>query len=82
MTLAEGFLIGLIGGGVGIAAAYAFLSTGNYAISSEGLSIVFKIHQATIIKATGLAIIIGLTSGIYPALQSLRGNLVDKLRNV
>jgi putative ABC transport system permease protein len=81
MTLAEGFLIGLIGGGLGILVAYTFLSTGHFAISSEGLSIVFKIHQITLIKATILAIIIGLTSGIYPALQSLRGNLVDKLRN-
>ncbi|MCH2208280.1 MAG: ABC transporter permease [Lentisphaerales bacterium] len=82
MTLAEGFLIGIIGGGLGILSAYIFLITGNFAISSEGLSIVFTIHQTTIIKAAVLAIIIGLTSGIYPALQSLRGNLVDKLRNV
>ena len=82
MTLAEGFLIGIIGGGLGILSAYLFLKTGHFAISSEGLSIVFSIHTATVIKATILAIIIGLTSGIYPAIQSLRGNLVDKLRNV
>ena len=81
MTLAEGLLIGFLGGGLGILAAYIFLTTGHFAISSEGLSIVFKIHQVTIMKATLLAITIGLISGVYPALHSLRGNLVDKLRN-
>ena len=82
MTLAEGFLIGIIGGGLGILSAYVFLSTGNFAISSEGLSIIFNIHQITVIKASIIAIIIGLSSGIYPAIQSSRGSLVDKLRNV
>ncbi|MCM8532954.1 MAG: ABC transporter permease [Lentisphaeraceae bacterium] len=82
MTLAEGFLIGILGGGLGIASAYIFLTTGHFAISSEGLSIVFSIHTTTVLKAVVIAIIIGLTSGVYPAIQSMRGNLVDKLRNV
>jgi putative ABC transport system permease protein len=80
MTLAEGLLMGVMGGAVGILSAYLFLTTGNFAISAEGLSIVFNIHTRTIIKAGSLALGIGLLSGIYPALHSMRGSLVNRLR--
>ena len=80
MTLAEGLLMGIMGGAVGILSAYLFLSTSNFAISAEGLSIVFNIHTQTIIKAGSLALAIGLLSGIYPALHSMRGSLVNRLR--
>ena len=72
--------MGVMGGAIGILSAYLFLSTGNFAISAEGLSIVFNIHTQTILKAACLALSIGLLSGIYPALHSMRGSLVNRLR--
>ena len=80
MTLAEGLLMGFMGGAIGILSAYLFLTTGNFAISAEGLSIVFKIHTQTVLKASILALSIGLLSGVYPALHSMRGSLVNRLR--
>ena len=81
MTLAEGLFMGLIGAIVGIGSAFAFLNSGNFVISSEGLSIVFNIHTSTILKATLLAAVISLCAGIYPAIISLRGSLVNRLRS-
>ena len=81
MTLAEGLFMGLIGAGIGIGSAFLFLTSGNFAISAEGLSIVFNIHTATITKAAILAGAISLCAGIYPAILSLRGSLVNRLRS-
>ena len=81
MTLAEGLFMGLIGAGIGIGSAFLFLTNGNFAISAEGLSIVFNIHTATITKATILAGAISLCAGVYPAILSLRGSLVNRLRS-
>ena len=73
--------MGLIGAGIGISSAFAFLNSGNFVISAEGLSIVFNIHSATIMKAAILAGAISLCAGIYPAVLSLRGSLVNRLRS-
>jgi len=81
MTLAEGLFMGLIGGFTGIAGAYLFLSSGNFAISAEGLSIVFNIQLETVLKASVLAMIISFVAGIYPAFHSIQGNLVNRLRS-
>ncbi|MCH2176966.1 MAG: ABC transporter permease [Lentisphaeria bacterium] len=82
MTLAEGLLIGAIGGALGCISAWAFLQTGHFALSSEGLSIVFRINPMLIQKAAIIALVLGLISGIYPAIKSMSGNLTDTLRSV
>ncbi|WDE97554.1 ABC transporter permease [Lentisphaera profundi] len=81
MTMAEGLFMGMIGGFVGIGGAYLFLSTGNFAISAEGLSIVFNIQTNTLLKASALAMTISFVAGIYPAFHSVQGNLVNRLRS-
>ena len=81
MTLAEGIVLGVIGGLLGTGLAMWILDAGNFAISAEGLSIVFSVNKDLFIKALTVAIAIGLISGIYPALISVRGRLADKLRS-
>ncbi|MBF0196207.1 MAG: ABC transporter permease [Planctomycetes bacterium] len=80
MTLAEGMIIGLIGGGVGIVVASLIIHYGHFAISSEGISIVFFLSSQTAIKSLGLAAFIGLIAGIYPAMQSVRLSLSSRMR--
>ena len=58
------------------------MESGNFAISSEGLSILFNIDRVLVIKAMAVALIIGVFSGVYPAILSIKGRLADKLRSV
>lgn len=81
MTLAEGVILGTMGGLVGTGLAVWVLKAGHFAISAEGLSIIFSVNQGLIINASMVAIFIGLFSGIYPAILSVKGRLSDKLRS-
>ncbi len=81
MTLAEGVILGALGGLVGAGLASWALVVGNFAISAEGLSIAFSVEKSLIVKAVLVALGIGVFSGIYPAVLSLRGHLADKLRS-
>ncbi|MCM8542766.1 MAG: ABC transporter permease [Lentisphaeraceae bacterium] len=81
MTLAEGIILGVIGGLTGTGLAIWALQAGHFAISAEGLSIVFSVNKDLFIKALVVALGIGLFSGIYPAVLSVKGRLSDKLRS-
>jgi putative ABC transport system permease protein len=81
MTLSEGFILGALGGLLGAGAAVWALKVGHFAISGEGLSILFTVDQALIFKAIIVSLGIGVFSGIYPAILSVRGRLADKLRS-
>jgi putative ABC transport system permease protein len=80
MTLSESILIGVLGGFLGISVASLILHYGHIAISSEGLTIAFSISPQIAIESIVIAIIIGLIAGIYPAMQSVRSSLVQRLR--
>jgi len=80
MTLAEGLILGILGGLVGTGLAMWVLQAGNFAISAEGLSISFQVNKELFTKATAVAVGIGIFSGIYPAVLSVKGRLADKLR--
>ena len=81
MTLAEGLILGVLGGLVGTGLAVWVLQAGNFAISAEGLSIIFSVNKELFVKATIVAVGIGIFSGIYPAILSVKGRLADKLRS-
>ena len=71
----------LAAGGPGGQGARWALQAGHFAISAEGLSIVFNVNKDLFIKALVVALGIGLISGIYPAVLSVKGRLSDKLRS-
>lgn len=81
MTLSEGIFLGLCGGLAGTGLAMWILDSGNFAISAEGLSIVFSVSKDLFLKALTVAVAIGLISGIYPAALAIKGRLADKLRS-
>ncbi|MCM8527723.1 MAG: ABC transporter permease [Lentisphaeraceae bacterium] len=81
MTLSEGIILGIIGGLSGTALAVWALKAGHFAISAEGLSIIFSVSQEQFVNALVVALGIGLFSGIYPAILSVKGRLSDKLRS-
>lgn len=82
MILAEGLILGAIGGLLGTGLAMSILEWGHFSISSEGLSILFQVDAILFFKAFLISLVIGLFSGVYPALISNGGRLADKLRSV
>ncbi len=80
MVLVEGILLGLFGGVVGIVAAAAVMHVGGFALSSEGLSIVFEPTVTVVIQGMGLALAIGLIAGLVPAWIAGRAPIVTALR--
>lgn len=81
MTLAEGIVLGVFGGLLGAGLAVWVLEAGHFAISSEGISIIFNVSKELFVKALIVAVGIGLFSGIYPAVLSVKGKLSSKLRS-
>jgi len=81
MVLCEGILLALGGGVLAIGSSAALLQWGNLAISAEGLSLVFLVEDIRIKEALGLAMAMGLLSGLIPSLSLLRGELVQNLRS-
>jgi putative ABC transport system permease protein len=82
LTLAEGLTVGLIGGILSASLAYLTFSFGHFAISADGLSIVFSMHNSLLVKGIFISLILGIFAGIYPAYMALNGSLVHKLRDV
>lgn len=80
LVLADGVLLGLAGGLVGVGGAWAALWLGAYSISSEGLSIVFLPTPATMLIAIAVAVVLGLGAALLPAWRAARADLVASLR--
>lgn len=83
--LAESLLISLIGGTVGLFLS-SFLqiftiSTLNFQTFSE-LAFSFELTLPTALKSITVALIMGLTGGLLPALRASRMKIVDALRSV
>jgi putative ABC transport system permease protein len=81
MVLCEGILLAALGGGLALAAAAAFLHWGEWSLSAEGLSLVFRLADINLHGVFLLAGLLGIVSGVVPALGMLRGSLVSKLRS-
>jgi ABC-type lipoprotein release transport system permease subunit len=81
--LAESFLLGFIGGAVGLFFAsfmqFITISTVNFQTFSE-LAFKFTLSSSIIIEAMAFALIMGLIGGVLPALRASRMNIVDALR--
>ena len=82
LIVAEGLLLGTIGGLVGVGAALAVLHWGRFSISNEGLSIQMTAGLGVI--ATGLIVsaLLGVLAGLVPAVQASRREITSCFRSV
>lgn len=78
MVLLESACIAIVGGGLGIAVAYALISASGD--PTHGLLPAFFFPTADVIAGIGLVFALGLASGILPAWQAGRLKIVDALR--
>ncbi len=81
--LGEGALMGIVGGLIGCAAAYAVLrwiSIGSAALGPLGLAM--RLPMRLIVETLLVAIFIGVGSGLVPAVAAVRRNIVDSIRAI
>ncbi|PYR95219.1 MAG: hypothetical protein DMF84_01890 [Acidobacteria bacterium] len=78
MVLLESFVIALVGGGLGLALSYTFITlTGD---PTHGLLPAFYFPTPSLIAGVVLVAALGIASGFLPAWQASRLRIVDALR--
>jgi putative ABC transport system permease protein len=78
MVLAESVLIALVGGGLGLALSYLFITGAGD--PTGGLLPAFYFPTPSIVLGVGLVLALGIGSGLLPALQAGRLRITDALR--
>jgi putative ABC transport system permease protein len=78
MVLLESALIAIVGGGLGLALSYTFITLGGD--PTHGLLPAFYFPTHAIITGVGLVLALGLAAGLLPASQASRLKIVDALR--
>lgn len=82
LIVAEGVVIGLLGGTLGTLIAVAIVRLGRFSISAEGLSINVTADTAVILTGLGLAGGVGVLAGLVPAWQASRREIAQCFRAV
>ena len=78
-VLVESCLLSLLGGGLGLGLAWLVISRGD---PTGGLLPFFFFPVRDVLIGFGLALALGLATGIFPALQTLRLRVADALRRM
>ena len=79
LVLSESLAFGLIGGAVGLALAKLYTLGGD---PSGGMLRTFTLPPEAMLSGMALAMLVGIISGIVPALGAMRLKIVDALRRV
>jgi putative ABC transport system permease protein len=78
LVLLEAIAIALVGGGLGLALSYTFITLGGD--PTHGLLPAFYFPTPQIIVGIALVLVLGIASGFLPAWQASRLRIVDALR--
>jgi len=79
VILAESLLLSGLGGGLGLLTGWLAVSTGD---PTGGFLPVFFVPSRDWVIGAGFVVVLGLASGLLPALQAMRLRIVDGLRRV
>ena len=82
LVVAEGLLLGVIGGLVGTALAIGVARWGQFSISSEGLTIPVRATMTVLAQGVALAAALGVAAGLVPAWQASRRPIAQCFRAV
>jgi putative ABC transport system permease protein len=77
LVLAESMFIAVVGGGLGLAVAWAIVARGD---PTGGLLSPFVLPQRDVIAGIGLMAAVGVAAGLVPAAGAMRIRIVDALR--
>jgi putative ABC transport system permease protein len=79
LVLAESCLLTMLGGGLGLAFAWLITAQGD---PTGGLLPLFHFPAGDLLLGAGIAIALGVITGILPALQAMRLRVADALRRM
>jgi putative ABC transport system permease protein len=79
LVLAESCLLAGLGGGLGLALAWLLISRGD---PTGGLLPLFHLPTPDLLLGVGLAALLGVTAGVFPALHAMRLRVADALRRM
>jgi putative ABC transport system permease protein len=79
LVLAESCLLTVLGGVLGLGLAWLVISRGD---PTKGLLPLFFFPTRDLLIGLGLSIVLGLVTGIFPALQAMRLRVADALRRM
>ncbi|MEK6674265.1 MAG: ABC transporter permease [Planctomycetota bacterium] len=82
LIVAEGLLLGIVGGLIGAMGAYGVTWWGAFAISSEGLSIQMSTDPTVVWIGLLASSILGVVAGLFPAWQAARREIVACFRAI
>lgn len=82
LIIAEGLLLGLMGGFIGMAIALAAVHWGNFSISSEGLSVQMSAGIRVVLFGLLASAALGVIAGLVPAVQASRREITACFRAV
>lgn len=82
LVIAEGTILGVVGGGIGMLAALAVLAYGNFSLSNEGQSMPIQADAAVMLAGLAISAVIGVLGGIVPAWQAGRREIAQCFRCV
>jgi putative ABC transport system permease protein len=82
LIVAEGLLLGILGGAVGTSIAVALMKWGHFSLSTEGLSIQFQTTAGVIALGFAISALLGVVAGIIPAVQAGRREITQCFRAV
>lgn len=85
LILGESVIISLLGAIPGVILSYVIvdLAMGDFFEANMAQFFpIFRVHPTTLLLAAGAAVVIGLFSGLAPALGAARLNVVDNLRRI
>ena len=77
LVLSESVLISVIGGGLGLAAAWAFVQQGD---PTGGMLPIFVLPTRDVVLGAGLIVALGLLAGALPAMNAMNLKITDALR--
>ncbi|MDP2319963.1 MAG: FtsX-like permease family protein [Acidobacteriota bacterium] len=77
LVLSESVLIAVIGGGLGLAAAWAFVQQGD---PTGGMLPIFVLPARDVAAGAGLIVALGLLAGVLPAMNAMNLKITDALR--
>jgi putative ABC transport system permease protein len=79
LVLAESCLLTVLGGTLGLGLAWLMISRGD---PTSGLLPMFFLPARALLTGFGISIVLGLVTGIFPALQAMRLRVADALRRM
>ena len=82
LIVAEGLLLGVIGGLLGTAAAIVAMQYSSLSLSTEGLNIPIRADFSILLTGLAVSIVLGVVAGLVPAWQASRREITSAFRAV